>query len=80
MGLSIDLDSNPTTHSPFDPVRVLLSEKNLRAEGGRTAQPDFRVGAEILLLRGRTTSEKIDGVLCASLQEVYPLGGASAHR
>ena len=67
----------------LQPIRfceVLLSEKNLSPEGGRTAEPEFCVGAEVLLLRRRTASEKIDGVLCASLQGVYPLAEASAHR
>lgn len=60
---------------------VLPAEKNLSPEGRRAAEPEFCVGAETLLLRGRTASEKIDGrVLCASLQGVYPLAGYSAHR
>ena len=79
-GLEQCLGLKPYHSQPIGFWEVLLSEKNLSPEGGRTAEPEFCVGAEALLLRRKTAREKIDEVLCASLQGVYPLAEASAHR
>ena len=78
-GLEQCLRLKPHHSQPIGFWEVLLSEKNLSPEE-RTAESEFCVGAEALLLRRKTAREKIDEVLCASLQGVYLMAGASAHR
>ena len=69
---------------PQQPIgfwKVLLSERKPSSEERRPAETELLAGTEALPLKGGLCSEKGDGgVLCSSLQWVYLMAGASAHR
>lgn len=59
---------------------VFLSERKLNSEERSTSETELLAGTEALLLKGGLCSEKGDGGVLCSLQWVYLMAGASAHR